>query len=202
MVVKIFTNPINYTLENLYEKEDEEILIGVEDGAFHALKHNLNLDLVIGDFDSLDEMKQKVLFHKVKNIIKYPMKKDYTDTYLALKEALKYNPDLVIIYGGIGERFDHTYANLLLLKLGRIVCLTNTQKIYVLDPGEYDIKNHFKTISFFALEDVETLTLKGFLYDLKGYDLAIDDPLCISNEGSGKLSFSAGLLLVVESTGA
>lgn len=201
MVVKIFTNPTNYSISNLYKKNSQEILIGVENGAYYALENDLILDLVIGDFDSIDRTRKEIVMKQAKKVIEHPIKKDYTDTYLALKEALKYDPDEIVIYGGIGERFDHSYANILLLKLGRVSLVNDTHKIYVLDPGHYIIKNAYKTISFFALEDVTGLKLSGFLYDLDNYDLAMDDPLCISNEGSGEVTFNEGLLLVVESTG-
>ena len=201
MVVKIFTNPTNYSIQKIYKKDAQEILIGVENGAYYALENGLTLDLVIGDFDSIDATHKEYVIKRAKKVVEHPIKKDYTDTYLAVKEALNYNPDEIIIYGGIGERFDHSYANILLLKLGRVSLVNDTHKIYVLDPDHYIIKNAYKTISFFALEDVIGLTLSGFLYDLDNYDLAIDDPLCISNEGSGKVTFKEGLLLVVESTG-
>ena len=61
----------------------------------------------------------------------------------------------------------------------------------------YEIENEFKYISFFAIEDVSNLTLKGFKYELKDIQLSTEDPLCISNENEGRLSFKEGLLLVV-----
>jgi thiamine pyrophosphokinase len=67
----------------------------------------------------------------------------------------------------------------------------------MLDPGEYEIENKFKYISFFAIEDVKDLTIKGFLYELNNIDLSTEDPLCISNELEGSISFKEGLLLVI-----
>ena len=199
MVAKIFTNPVNYNLQIWYEKSEDEILIGVEDGAYYALQQGLNLDYAIGDFDSLEETKKNTVLNRVEKVIKYPSQKDYTDTYLAVKKALEYEAEEIIIYGGIGARFDHSYANLLLLKLGPISMLNDNHKIYLLDPGKYHIEATFNNISFFALEDIKDLNLDGFEYDLKGYDLKIDDPLCISNHGSGEVTFQKGLMLVIES---
>lgn len=200
MTVKIFTNPVSYSVDEIYEKSANEILIGVEGGAHAAVISGLELDLVIGDFDSLSKEAKETVINNAKNVVEYPQKKDYTDTYLAVKEALKYTPDEIIIYGGIGNRFDHSFANLLLLKLGPIALMNENHKMYLLDPGKYTIDNSFEFISFFALEDVSGLSLKGFTYPLNDYHLKLDDPLCISNQGSGEVAFDEGLILVIESS--
>ena len=70
--------------------------------------------------------------------------------------------------------------------------------MFVLRPGSYEIEPKRKYISFFALEDVKQLDLIGFKFQQRKYDLDRDDPLCVSNEGSGIVSFTKGLLLVVE----
>ena len=200
MIVKIFTKPLNYSIDKIYKKDLNEYLIGVEDGAFYAHSQNLELDLVIGDFDSIDKAKLEIVEKHAKKVKQFPIKKDYTDTYLAIKEALKLDVSSIIIYGGIGERFDHSYANILLLKLGPVTIQTDREKIYLLDPGHYEIENAFENISFFALEAVRNLSLYEFSYPLDKYDLDIDDPLCISNKGSGSIRFTKGLLLVIESS--
>ena len=64
-----------------------------------------------------------------------------------------------------------------------------------------DTKNY---ISFFALENTaKNLILQGVKYPLDGYDLAIDNSLCISNEAidaTVNVSFDSGYLLVVQSS--
>ncbi|MFW5842091.1 MAG: thiamine diphosphokinase [Bacillota bacterium] len=197
MIVKIFINPINYTLDNLYKKDDNEYLIGVDKGAFHALSFGLTLNRVMGDFDSITQVELDYIKRHAKTIDKYPEKKDETDSYLAIKEALKLDPDEIIVYGGIGNRLDHTYANIQLLKQGDITFLNDVSKMYVLSPGEYTIKNTHKYISFFALESVKKLSLTDFDYPLSDYNLDIDDPLAVSNKGEGTVTFDDGLLLVI-----
>lgn len=198
MKIKIFTGPDNYDISSLYIKEDSEYIIGVDKGAIMLLEKGINIDMAIGDFDSINEKENSLLKETVKNIKKFSIDKDYTDTYLAVKEALKLNYDEIIIYGGIGQRVDHMLGNIALLKLGDITMLNNNTKMYILDPGEYEISGKYDYISFFAVEDVINLMLEGFKYTLKNYDLLIDDPLCISNKGNGQVSFEAGTLLVVE----
>jgi len=197
MIVKLFTGPLNYNVSNLYQKDESEYIIGVDQGCKLLIENGITIDLALGDFDSLSESDDEILSKHSKSIKKFESVKDYTDTFLALKEALELNHTEIVIFGGIGKRFDHTFANLNLLKLGNIKMINDTTEMYMLDPGTYEIENAHKFISFFAIEDVENLTLNGFKYELDNIRLDIDDPLCISNEGSGTLSFSKGLLLVV-----
>ncbi|MFU8786504.1 MAG: thiamine diphosphokinase [Candidatus Izemoplasmataceae bacterium] len=200
MIIKIFVNPINYTIENLYQQDDNQYLMGVDKGAYHALKKGLNLDLVLGDFDSTTEEEYSFIQTHAKNIKTFKERKDETDSYLAIKEALLLNPKEIIVYGGMGGRLDHTYGNLLLLKQGDITFVTDKQKMYILSPGKYAIENPYQAISFFAIEDVKSLTLQNFSYELSDYDLVVDDPLCISNKGHGTVTFKDGLLLVIHSS--
>ena len=97
----------------------------------------------------------------------------------------------------MGGRFDHSYANLSLLRLGSISIVTEDAIMYALQPGTHRIKNKHKYISFFALEDIFDLTIRDFLYEKRNFELFVDDPLCISNEKEGVVSFSEGLLLVI-----
>jgi len=197
MIIKIFTGPLNYSVNKVYKQDDDEFIIGVDSGCMHLLKSNIIPDLGIGDFDSVSETEYKTIVSKIKNLKTYDRVKDYTDTYLAVKEALKFKYKEIIIYGGIGNRIDHTFANINLLKLGNISLVDETTEMYMLDPGIYTIDNEFKYISFFAIEDVKGLTLKDFKYELEDIDLDTFDPLCISNEGSGTLEFKECLMLVI-----
>lgn len=198
MVVRIFTSPTDYTIDPSQFSQDD-VLIGVDYGAYYALKAGVKLTLALGDFDSTTEDEKAYVFKHAQTVKQHSNIKDLTDTALAVKEALRYDADEIIIYGGVGNRFDHTYANMLLLKLGPITCVTDQSEMFVLDPGSYHIHNDFPFISFFAIENVKQLTLKGFNYELETYDLDIDDPLCISNQGAGHVAFNEGLLLIIKS---
>ncbi len=123
--------------------------------------------------------------------------KDYTDTYLAVEEAIDSGYDEIIIYGGIGGRLDHTFANINLLKLGNITIKTENEIVYILKPGKYNITNDMLYISFFALEDVVDLSLRQFEYQVDKLYLDTSNPLCISNRNEGEVEFKEGLLLVI-----
>lgn len=197
MIVKIFTGPLNYDVSKLYTQSEDEYIIGVDSACKLLLDNNIVPDLGVGDFDSVTIDEFRLIKDKIKNLETHSSVKNYTDTYLAVKEAIDLDAEEIIIYGGLGNRLDHTFANINLLKLGPITIIDNYTKVYMIDPGEYDIKNQYKYVSFFAIEDVKNLTLTNFKYELTLISLDTFNPLCISNEGEGILSFTDGLLLVI-----
>ncbi len=197
MIVKIFAGPLTYDFNKVYSRDNEEYIVGVDQGALLLLQNNLPIDLAIGDFDSVTDEEYEQIKAFANETKKYRSRKDYTDLYLAIEEVLEMEYHKIIIYGAMGGRFDHSYANLSLLRLGSISIVTEDATLYALHPGTHRIRNKHKYISFFALEDIFDLTLEGFLYDKKNFELYTDDPLCISNEKEGVVSFSEGLLLVI-----
>jgi len=196
MKCKIVTGPNNYNLKKIFDT-DSSYTIGADIGAYILSKNEISFDLALGDFDSVTPFELERIKLFATEILEYPIKKNSTDTYLAVEEALKRGYDEIIIYGGLGNRMDHTLANIMLLKLGDITIITETEIMYIVDPGTYEINNEYEFISFFAVEDVKQLTLRGFEYELSNYDLDIDDPLCVSNKGKGTISFIEGSLLVI-----
>lgn len=197
MIVKIYTGPLNYTLSNLYNKQDNEYNIGVDQGCKFLLENDIHINLALGDFDSLDNELYNLIKENAEKLHKLNVIKNHTDTYIAVKEALLLEPEEIIIYGGLGKRIDHTIANINLLKLGNITMVNDETIMYLIEPGKHIIKNKHKYISFFSIEDIKNLSLDGFKYPLNNIELDIDDPLCISNEGEGVVTFTEGLLLVI-----
>jgi thiamine pyrophosphokinase len=110
-----------------------------------------------------------------------------------------YDYKQIEIYGGISGRIDHFIANLNLMKKYRFTLKDDHHYMYILDKGTYHIDNYKKYISFFAIEDIYGLQLKGFKYSLDNYYLSTSDSLSVSNEGSGDVSFAKGKLLVIMS---
>ncbi|MDR2900768.1 MAG: thiamine diphosphokinase [Treponema sp.] len=66
-------------------------------------------DFIVGDMDSLDDLRRLEKYPKEK-IIQYPQDKDYTDTELALDLLWEKGCDEVWIIGGGGGRIDHLFA--------------------------------------------------------------------------------------------
>lgn len=196
--IKIFAGPKNDYVRQFYFEETDEILVGIDSGCESLIDHELQFQLAIGDFDSIDTSYKERLEDYAKEIISLPKVKDETDLAYALEYIYNhFTYDAIEIYGGIGGRIDHLLANLNLLKKYDASLKDAYHHIFVLHKGKYHLDNFYKHISFFAIEDVYQLNLTGFKYELNQYFLSTSDSVCVSNEGSGSVEFSKGRLLVV-----
>lgn len=159
-------------------------------------------DLIIGDFDSLEEKPTG------QNVLTFPIEKDDTDTMLALKEAIKRGFDTVYISGGIGGELDHTFANLQTLlyarKNGVSAYLTDgIQTATVIDsasPLRFDEDMQGRCSVFAFGGDAHGVDIKGLKYEANGITLTSSFPLGVSNAFNGKkasVSVKSGYLLVI-----
>ncbi len=197
--IKVFTGPNNYDIGKIYFEEANEILVGVDSGLEYLLNNAMRIDFAIGDFDSIKKEYLDIIESKAEAIIRLDKDKNMTD--LAFTLDYLYNNidyDSIEVYGGIGGRVDHLLANINLLKKYNVKFIDNHSKIFTLKKGKYHVDNTHHYISFFAIDDVYDLTIKGFKYELDNYFLSASDSICVSNEGSGEIAFSKGRLLVIE----
>ena len=170
-----------YSPVKLNKKYD--LVIGCDKGYLYAKKLKIKADIIIGDFDSSPMPKEKT------NIIKVSSVKDDTDTSLAIKYALRNNYKNIDIICALGNRLDHTIANIQMLKYiaefdasGRI--LSKDVNIETLKIGVNKIKKlKNKTFSIFSLSDKSKIKyIKGSKYDNKDFILKNNFPLGVSNE--------------------
>jgi len=198
--IKIFIGPNDYDFKTVYFEEANEMIVGVDSGCEYLVHLDKEIDLAVGDFDSIDPKVFQVISGKCKHIIRLNEKKDMTDLAYALDYLYNHvNYRTIEIFGGISGRVDHFIANLNLMKKYRFSMRDNHHYMYILDKGTYQVDNFKKYISFFAIEDVYGLTLTGFKYPLDSYFLSTSDSLSVSNEGSGVVSFAKGKLLIIMS---
>lgn len=197
MKAVIVTGPYDPTLLEIIDVSDAHLIVGADSGAFLLAQKEISFDMAIGDFDSVTKKEYSQIKDYAKEIDPYKKTKDFTDTYLAITYCLDKQADEIIVYGGIGSRLDHTYANINALTMGNITFITPTTKMYLLEAGDHTIHNTYKYISFFAFEKVKNLSIESFQYEMKNKDLDPYSSLCVSNEGQGVVSFDEGRLLVV-----
>lgn len=172
--------------------------IGVDAGALKIIHSKHPIKMAVGDFDSMSEEDFKKLNCKVE---KHPVMKNETDAELAMKLCEDY--DEVILYGGLTGRIDHTIANirLIMYQYDNVVLMDEKQAIRVLNKGQHRIENHYKHISFYAIEE-SILSLNGFLYPLKEQKIYISDIYTTSNslvENIGEVIVHSGRILCVQS---
>ena len=165
------------------DKDDfkDSYVIGVDKGALYLYQNNIKMDLAVGDFDSISKNDLE-LIEKETKVIKLNPIKDDSDTEHAINLVKNY--DEILILGGIqGKRIEHFYAILLYLQLSKnIILKDNNSLIYYKENDFKIIKNEYKFISFFSLDDNTYISLNGFKYNLYNYNLKRLDPLCLSNE--------------------
>lgn len=189
-----------------FEIPPADYVISADVGFVYAEKFGYKTDCLLGDFDTLENLPQR---EKVAEFLKFKCEKDDTDTMLAVKHALKMNFDEIYIFGALGGRFDHTFANIQTLDFiashnKKGIILNKNEYITVLTEGEHRFKKleNF-TFSLFSLSNETTgVCEKGFKYTLDNATLTRDFPLGVCNEISedyGRVSFENGRLLVVMS---
>lgn len=175
------TNPTN---------DAAPVLLAVDGGYAYLDEMGVLPDHVIGDMDSMpEELKQKVLSLPEDQFTCLPVEKDDTDMLAAMKYVQKLGITEVILFGGTGGRFDHTFANLqsmLFFKKngGNVVMQDDQNELRLLSNETVTFQGkEGKRMSLFAITpEVKDVTLKGFHYPLTNAKLTPDYPIGVSNE--------------------
>lgn len=112
MNVVIFTGgePLPSSLSG--EIPDDAYLIAADSGLDTALSWGVDVDLVVGDLDSVSP---EGLAATEAAVERHSPDKDSTDLDLALTAALRLDPERIIVIGGQGGRFDHLLGTVMLL---------------------------------------------------------------------------------------
>lgn len=165
-------------------------------------------NLLIGDFDSIDSKQFTHLKANNVEIITYPQDKDFTDSEIAIRHAIKLNPKHINIIGGTGGRFDHHIVNVHLLKLiddnnifGKLI--DDNNEIYLIQNEINLEKGSFNKISLIPISDKVTgVKTQGLLYPLNNKTLYFGESIGVSNEfteNTIKVNIDKGILLIVKS---
>ncbi len=190
-----------------------DLVIAADSGYNNAKTLGADVKILLGDMDSIGESFDSVPENV--EIIKMPPEKDDTDTSLAVKLALKYECDNVIILGGLSGRLDHTMANLYMLqmlsraggKTARIHALITDGKNrvrFIENDSALIPRSSFKYLSVIPVTDTcKGVTLKGCKYPLNNAKLTRDNAqYTTSNEIDGNLALievKRGALYIIES---
>lgn len=178
----------------------DDIVIAADSGIINAQKFNIVPDFVIGDFDSLGYTPTD------SNTIIHPIEKDDTDTMLAVKLGLDKGYKNFRIFGGIGGRLDHTYANIQTASFiaengGNAIFYGNKENLTVIKNSQITFdKTNKGNISIFALEECQNVNIKGTYYELDNGYLSINFPLGTSNKFNSKnatITVENGKLLII-----
>lgn len=104
----------NPTADRARLRPDDWILAA--DGGLHnARRLGLTPAVVIGDLDSVEPADVAPLEATGITVVRHPERKDETDLELALAYAVRHGADEILVLGALGDRWDQTLANAVLL---------------------------------------------------------------------------------------
>ncbi|MBR1865656.1 MAG: thiamine diphosphokinase [Lachnospiraceae bacterium] len=196
-----------------------DTVYAVDRGLEYAKQLGLVPDYIVGDFDTVDAgvlaaYEKQIQCGELASVFeRHPVKKDATDTELALQKAMEEGAEQITLLAATGSRMDHVLANLgLLLQTARrgISCFmvdeTNRIQLLCAEHRSCQISRagqHGRYVSVLPFAgSVCGLTMEGVLYPLKEFDLEPGSSLTVSNEIVEELaviSIRQGQLLVIES---
>lgn len=194
-----------YLKQNSYD-----YIIAADRGLLFLRDNHIQPTHIVGDFDSADAgFLAPYRDNPSITIRQFRPEKDWTDTEIALEQAVELGCIQADILGATGTRIDHVMGNIQLLALALqkgVDCylLDSRNRIYLRDRA-FTVNRETQWGSYVSLfaygGDVTGLTLKGMKYPLDNFTLGTVGTRGVSNEileDEGNISFKTGKLLVME----
>ena len=189
---------IQYVSENI---DENTFIIAADSGYEKCLRTDVVPNLIIGDFDSSKYPDLDC------DVLKLPCEKDDTDTFYCVKKAIELGYNHITIMCAIGNRFDHTYSNI----LGLDYCNKNNVYCEIVDDhnrislitGSKEIDKSYRYFSLFAyLCDTSGVNIKGAGYNVDNIEILRFHQFAQSNyvkDEKATVTVKNGPLLLVES---
>ena len=187
------------------------IVIAADGGVQHAVRLGLEISIVIGDLDSLDEEESMALKSTGTDMVRVAAQKDETDLELALLHATEIGVRDAVVLGAFGNRIDMCLSNLLLLShssflSAHIEYWYDRQTAWLIRPPGDEIQGQSgDTLSLIPFAgDAEGITTHELYYPLKDEKLVFGPARGISNvltASVARVELSSGTLIAVHSPG-
>lgn len=178
---------------------DEDLVIAADGGYDRLVKHGIRTDLLIGDLDSLT-------LPAAGDVIRYPVRKDETDTALAYLAGRERGYTRFVLLSCVGGRTAHTFANFALLSQMRregmrALLVGERESAFVMLSERLTLTRPAgRYLSLFAYGGTAYgVTLTGLSYPLSCYTLSPHVHIGVSNAftaAPATLSVEEGSLLV------
>ena len=182
-----------------------DFIVCADSGYDNAKYLGIVPDLVIGDMDSIVSAVPSGT-----EIVTAPVQKDETDSMLCVNILAERGFDNILLFGALGGRPDHSFANITLLlyaaKKGiHLEIVHELSHMFIIDSKTEISGNKGDTFSLFALGgDAHGITAKGLFYPLDNETLYADNPRGVSNElleNKASVSVGNGYLLAIHIKG-
>lgn len=189
--------------------DEDDFIIGADQGALFLISHGYTPDIAVGDFDSVSpEALQDIESKSKKTITCDAVNKDLTDSEMALDIAMDQQPDSILLFGVTGTRIDHSLASIQMMTRAlqrQINCYVMDTHNYITLTGSQAVINDlgYTYVSLLPLTpEVSGISLEGFQYPLTDATLKLGQSLGVSNKlisSSGTVTIRSGLLLIIQS---
>ena len=183
----------------------DDLTIAADGGYRNATALGVKVQLLLGDFDSID---LKDLPKELERL-KVPAEKDFTDTQLAVETALRKGADEIVILGGLSGRLDHTLSNLAILEdladkgIHARITDGHNRVTYLRSTSTLVARSGYRYLSLLCLsEKAKGVSIEGCKYPLKNATLTRSFQYAVSNEITGNcalISVRKGGIYVIES---
>lgn len=185
----------------------DDVFVFCDSGLKHMDALGVKPDLIVGDFDS----------HKNPQLdaetIVLPREKDDTDTVFAAKEMMKRGFGDFLLIGVIGDRLDHTLANLSILLMldtagKQAKALDDFSEMEIISAkagraGRASIKESYPFFSLLNITgEAEGITIRGAKFPLEDGRIDCDYQYAVSNEvlpgQTAEVTIERGRLLLIK----
>lgn len=188
------------------EIPDAALVIAADSGLDQAHRLAIEVDLVVGDLDSVSETALRAAREAGTEVEQHPEAKDATDLELAMAAALRRAATRIVVIGGAGGRIDHLLANAMLLASpawadvdvewlvdGARVVAIRTRAVFHGKPGDI--------LTLLAVgEPADGITTSGLQYQLQDSVLLASSTRGVSNVFTAEtatVELRAGVLLAI-----
>jgi thiamine pyrophosphokinase len=198
--------------------DETTFLIGADGGADKIYGLGYKPDAVIGDFDSLQNIPDKIKNLQTKNTgteavvsgttyRKFPTDKDSLDTELAIDFALEKGFCEIILVNTLGDETDHMLGVIFLLNKPKfeginIRIMHSSQEIFIVSGEVKLVGEPGGKISLIPLfGEVKVESSSGLKYDPSKYSMTMQNNIGISNEfvsESANMKIPSGKFLAVK----
>ena len=184
-----------------FDPDKDDLVIAADGGYDTLVDLEKECQLFVGDMDSLKEYPAGL------EILRYPVEKDETDMFLAYREGRRRGYSKFRLYGGVGGRIDHTFANFSLLIYAKnandnLTLIADGYEIFAIKNEKIELTGKTgKTFSVFAFgNEARGVSIRGAKYDVENATITPDFPLGVSNSfkcEKCEIEVKDGVLLVM-----
>lgn len=180
-----------------------DYIIACDKGYSYCEKLGITPDVIVGDFDSSEFPDTSI------PVMKFPTRKDDTDTLLGIRHALDLDIKNLTIICALGRRLDHTFANIQscvfaivrsckvsILSFDTSISFVRNEKVL------YPRKDGWSFSCFSISDKCCGVSISGAKYNASDVEITNSFPIGVSNtweEDNISIECTDGILMVIES---